>query len=96
MTFCITNDNKLTVSASDTGANFPRLIRVARALVLERGVIPVGAIARASLSRAYGERVLSLRFDQWWPALAPWDNELMLFPTCVDWAVLDCLQAFNT
>jgi hypothetical protein len=96
--FCITNENKLAVSESDTATNkpFPRFIRVARNLVLEDGVIPAGAIAQATLVLAYGEPALSLRFEQWWRALARWDNELLLFPTCVDFHILDCLQVFIT
>jgi hypothetical protein len=95
--FCITNDNKLTVSQNgDAAAKIlvPSLIRVASALVFDAGVVPVGAYARATINEAFGEPALILSFEKWWPALAEWNNELILFPSSVDYAILDCLQGY--
>jgi hypothetical protein len=96
MMFLINSDKKLAVSASDTAANvFPCDVRVTQNLVFDTGVVPVGAYARASLTLAFGQPALSLVFTQIWPALSRWHNEMVLFPDCVDYGLLDCLQAIT-
>jgi hypothetical protein len=98
MMFLINSDKKLAVSKCDTAANvFPPCgVLVTQNLVFDNGVVPVGAYARASLTEAFGEPALSLMFTQVWPALSRWHNELILFPYCVDYDLLDCLQVITS
>jgi hypothetical protein len=67
--------------------------RVVRDLNLEGGVVPKGATGTVHLVNAYGHmHAWSLWFDDWWPVLRQWNNELILFPDCVDTGLLACLQ----
>jgi hypothetical protein len=68
-----------------TAINNKNRYKLKRALSLgTQGEIPAGAFCTAYSCLAYGEEALSLHFEEWWPALAQWGNELLLFPDCVD------------
>jgi hypothetical protein len=101
MNFVLDKNNHIAVANNNTGANpaympfppVPVAFRVIRSFLLDTGAIPVGATGRASLVSCYDNLLaLSLQFDAWLPALRRCDNELLLFPECVDDVFLDCLQ----